>query len=171
MKPDWDSLASTYEDSKTVIIADVDCTAAGKPLCDKYGVRGYPTIKYFNPPDEEGEDYKGGRDLAALKKFASTELGPGCGVDTLENCSEEQKKELEKYIAMPAEERDAKLAELKKQMADAEEEHNALLKQLQATFKESQEKLEKLKEDAAPQIKLLKAASPAPKKDGAKDEV
>jgi hypothetical protein len=72
---------------------------------------------------------------------------------------------------MPAEERDAKLAELKKQMADAEEEHNALLKQLQATFKESQEKLEKLKEDAAPQIKLLKAASPAPKKDGAKDEV
>jgi len=171
MKPDWDSLASTYEDSKTVIIADVDCTAAGKPLCDKYGVRGYPTIKYFNPPDEEGEDYKGGRDLAALKKFASTELGPGCGVDTLENCSEEQKKELEKYIAMPAEERDAKLAELKKQMADAEEEHNALLKQLQATFKESQEKLEKLKEDAAPQIKLLKAATPTPKASGGKDEV
>merc|ERR1711924_497971 len=45
-------------------------------------------------------------------------------------------------IAMPAEEREAKLAELKKSMADGEEEHNALLKQLQATFKESQEKLE-----------------------------
>merc|ERR1712216_106137 len=102
---------------------------------------------------EEGEDYKGGRDLAALKKFASTELGPGCSVDTMENCDAEQKAELEKYIAMPA------------------EEHNALLKQLQSTFKESQEKLEKLKEDSAPQIKLLKAATPGPKKDGAKDEV
>jgi hypothetical protein len=171
MKPDWDALGTEFKDSPKVLIADVDCTAAGKPLCDKYGVRGYPTIKYFNPPDEEGEDYKGGRDLAALKKFASTELGPGCSVDTMENCDAEQKAELEKYIAMPAEERDSKLAELKKAMADAEEEHNALLKQLQATFKESQEKLEKLKEDSAPQIKLLKAATPGPKKDAAKDEV
>merc|ERR1712216_611457 len=159
------------KDSPKVVIGDVDCTAGGKPLCDKYGVRGYPTIKYFNPPDEEGEDYKGGRDLAALKKFASTELGPGCSVDALENCDDKQKAELETYIAMPAEERDSKLAELKKAMADAEEEHNALLKQLQSTFKESQEKLEKLKEDAAPQIKLLKAATPGPKKDETKDEV
>ena len=117
------------------------------------------------------DKYEGGRDLAALKKFASTELGPGCGVDTLENCSEEQKKELEKYIAMLAEERDAKLAELKKQMADAEEEHNALLKQLQATFKESQDALEKLKEDSAPTIKLLKAATPSGKAAPAKDEM
>jgi len=171
MKPDWDSLASTFEDSKTVVIADVDCTAAGKPLCDKYGVRGYPTIKYFNPPDEEGEDYKGGRDLAALKKFASSELGPGCSVDAMENCDDKQKAELEKYIAMPAEERDSKLAELKKSLSDADEAHQALLKELQATFKESQEKLEKLKEDTAPQIKLLKAATPGPKKAGGKDEV
>jgi len=171
MKPDWDALGTEFKDHPKVVIGDVDCTAGGKPLCDKYGVRGYPTIKYFNPPDEDGEDYKGGRDLAALKKFASTELGPGCSVDALENCDDKQKAELEKYIAMPAEERESKLAELKKALADGEEEHNALLKQLQATFKESQEKLEKLKEDAAPQIKLLKAATPTPKKDGAKDEV
>jgi len=171
MKPDWDSLGTEFKDSPKVVIGDVDCTAGGKPLCDKYGVRGYPTIKFFNPPDEEGEDYKGGRDLAALKKFASTELGPGCSVDAMENCDDKQKAELEKYVAMPAAERSTKLEELKKAMADAEEEHNALLKQLQATFKESQEKLEKLKEDSAPQIKLLKAATPGPKKDGAKDEV
>merc|ERR1711908_235556 len=69
-----DTLGAEYKDSKTVLIADVDCTAAGKPLCDKYGVRGYPTIKYFNPPDEEGEDYKGGRTLADLQKFAAEKL-------------------------------------------------------------------------------------------------
>jgi len=171
MKPDWDALGTEFKDSPKVVIADVDCTAAGKPLCDKFGVRGYPTIKYFNPPDEEGEDYKGGRDLASLKKFATNELGPGCSVDAMENCDDKQKAELEKYVAMPAAERSTKLEELKKAMSDAEEEHNALLKQLQATFKESQEKLEKLKEDSAPQIKLLKAATPGPKKDGAKDEV
>jgi hypothetical protein len=172
MKPDWDKLEGEFKDSAKVVIGNADCTAGGKSLCDKMGVRGYPTIKYFNPPDEEGEDYKGGRDLESLRKFASTELGPGCSVDAMENCDDAQKKELEKYIAMPAADRDAKLAELKKAMADAEEEHNTLLKSLQATFKESQEKLEKLKEESAPQIKLLKAATPGPaKKDAAKDEV
>jgi len=169
MKPDWDSLAASYEDSKKVVIADVDCTAAGKPLCDKYGVRGYPTIKYFNPPDEEGEDYKGGRDLAALKKFVESDLGPGCSVDTKENCSPEQLKELQTYIEMPAADREAKLTKMKDELKAAEDAHNELLKNLQAQFKESQDGLEKLKEDSAPVIKMLKAASPA--KAAGKDEV
>jgi len=171
MKPDWDSLGADYADSKTVIIGDVDCTAAGKPLCDKYGVRGYPTIKFFNPPDEEGEDYKGGRDLSALKKFVETDLGPGCSVDTKENCSAEQLKELETYVAMPAADRDAKLTEMKDKMKKAEDDHNELLKNLQAQFKESQDALEKLKEESAPVIKMLKAASPKPAAAGGKDEV
>jgi len=171
MKPDWDSLGSACADSKTVVIGDVDCTAGGKSLCDKFGVRGYPTIKYFNPPDEEGEDYKGGRDLAALKKFVETELGPGCSVDTKENCSAEQLEALKTYMDMPAEERDSKLTSMKKALADAEEEHNALLKKLQATFKESQDALEKLKEESAPTIKLLKAASPKAAAPAGKDEM
>ena len=172
MKPDWDSLGSTYADSKTVVIGDVDCTAAGKPLCDKYGVRGYPTIKYFNPPDEDGEDYKGGRDLPALKKFVESELGPGCSADTKENCSPEQLADLQKYMDMDASERETKLTAMKTAMAKAEEEHNALLKNLQEQFKTSQDALEKLKEDSAPTIKMLKAATPKPAAAAAgKDEV
>jgi len=162
MKPDWDALGDEYESSKTVVIADVDCTAAGKPLCEKYGVRGYPTIKYFNPPDEEGEDYKGGRSLADLKKFASTELGPGCSVDKMENCSDEQKAALEEYIKMEPEARTKMLEDLKEALKSAETKHEALLKELQATYKESMDALEKLKEESAPKIKLLKAATPAP---------
>jgi hypothetical protein len=171
MKPDWDSLGSTYADSSKVVIADVDCTAGGKPLCDKYGVRGYPTIKYFNPPDEEGEDYKGGRDLAALKKFVDTELGPGCSVDAKENCSPEQLTELQKYMDMDPAEREAKLTSLKDALKKADEDHNELLKNLQEQFKTSQDALEKLKEDSAPTIKMLKAASPKPPAPGGKDEV
>jgi hypothetical protein len=172
MKPDWDSLASTYEDSKKVVIADVDCTAGGKPLCDKYGVRGYPTIKFFNPPDEEGEDYKGGRDLAALKKFVESDLGPGCSVDAKENCSEQQLKDLEQYVSMDPTERETKMTNMKEALKKAEDDHNELLKTLQAQFKESQDGLEKLKEESAPVIKLLKAATPAAVAGGAaKDEV
>merc|ERR1712118_569288 len=146
-------------DSKKVIIGDVDCTAAGKPLCDKYGVRGYPTIKYFNPPDEEGEDYKGGRDLPALKKFVENDLGPGCSADTKENCAAEQLKDLETYMAMDATERATKLTALKDELKKAEDDHNELLKKLQASFKESQDSLKK-----------LKAATPSGKAAG-KDEV
>ncbi len=171
MKPDWDSLSSTFADSKTVVVADVDCTAAGKPLCDKYGVRGYPTIKYFNPPDEDGEDYKGGRDLAALKKFVETELGPGCSADTKENCSAEQLKDLEKYMSMDATERETQLTSLKDALKKAEDDHNDLLKNLQEQFKTSQDALEKLKEDSAPTIKMLKAATPSGKAAAGKDEV
>ena len=171
MKPDWDSLSSTFADSKTVVVADVDCTAAGKPLCDKYGVRGYPTIKYFNPPDEDGEDYKGGRDLAALKKFVETELGPGCSADTKENCSAEQLKDLEKYMSLDAAERETQLTSLKDALKKAEDDHNDLLKNLQEQFKTSQDALEKLKEDSAPTIKMLKAATPSGKAAAGKDEV
>jgi len=66
MKPDWDSLADEYKDSQTVLIADVDCTAGGQPLCEKYGVKGYPTIKTFRAGDADGEAYEGGRSLDDL---------------------------------------------------------------------------------------------------------
>jgi len=171
MKPDWDTLGSEYENSKTVIIADVDCTAAGKSLCEKFGVRGYPTIKYFNPPDEEGEDYKGGRTLDDLRKFASSEVGPGCSVDALENCSDAQKKDLEQYTSMAADERSSMLDKLKSELASAEAKHEALLKELQSTYKESMDTLEKLKEDSAPKIKLLKAATPSGAAAKGKDEM
>jgi hypothetical protein len=170
MKPAWDSLGSDYATSSKVVIADVDCTAAGKPLCEKYGVRGYPTIKYFNPPDEEGEDYKGGRDLPALKKFVETELGPGCSADSKDNCSADQLKELQTYMDMDATERESKLTDMKAALKKAEDDHNELLKNLQEQFKTSQDALEKLKEDSAPTIKMLKAATPS-KPAAGKDEV
>ena len=41
MKPDWDKLVKEFDGHATTLVADVDCTAGGKPLCDKVGVRGY----------------------------------------------------------------------------------------------------------------------------------
>ena len=127
--------------------------------------------RFFNPPDEEGEDYKGGRDLPALQKFAS-EMGPGCTVDNMEVCTAEQKTKLESYVAMDAAERAAKIAALASSVKDAESTHEKLLETLQAQYKASTEALEALKEEAAPELKLRKAASPkadkaaaAPKKD------
>lgn len=56
MKPAWDKLMKKWNSSKraaTSLVADVDCTAAGKPLCDQAGVQGFPTIKWGDPNNLE----------------------------------------------------------------------------------------------------------------------
>jgi len=172
MKPAWDALAKTYEGSANVLVADVDCTAAGEPLCERFGVEGFPTIKYFNPPDDEGENYEGGRDLEELQAFAKT-LGPGCSVSTKENCSAEQLADLEAVLAMPDADREKELAELKAGITAKEKAHEALLESLQKQYDESNKALEAAKKEVAPRIKQLKmaASSSSPAKDAAKDEV
>ena len=70
MKPDWDKLASEY-DGSDVLVADVDCTADGKPLCDKHGITGFPTIKTFASRTADGRDYSGARTLKELRKAAA----------------------------------------------------------------------------------------------------
>merc|ERR1719272_2646994 len=96
MKPDWDKLIDQFKDSKTALVADVDCTADGKSLCEKNGVSGYPTIKHGEPGNLQ--DYQGGRDLDALKKFAEENLGPTCGPANLDLCDADGKAQIKKFM-------------------------------------------------------------------------
>ena len=134
MKPAWDQLGDEFAGSKTVIIADVDCTVE-KDLCSKYGVRGYPTIKSFtgNP---DGDAYEGGRDYAALKKFADESLGPSCSNDNIDLCDDDQKATLEKYNKMSADERKKIVDDTDKEIADLEENFKADVKKLQSKYEE-----------------------------------
>jgi hypothetical protein len=159
MKPDWDALAKEYESSTTVIVADVDCTAGGKNLCDKYGVKGYPTIKTFRQGDTEGEAYEGDRSPEALRKHVET-LGPACGLENKDICSPEQLAQLEKFAAMSQERRTAKLNKLKNAITKLEASHEALQKDLQSQFDRSQKRVQELKDEYGPQIKMLRAATP-----------
>merc|ERR1712038_684310 len=101
-------LMDDFKDSPTSMVADVDCTAEGKDLCEKHGVSGYPTIKYGDPGDLK--DYEGGRSFNDFKKFASENLGPTCGPgEHLELCDEATKKKVETYVAMSVEKLEGKV--------------------------------------------------------------
>jgi len=91
MKPAWDKLGEEYGSSSSVVIADVDCTQE-TDLCSKYGVKGYPTIKYWKDGALEGEDYSGGRDYDALAKFIKDDLEVQCAVTDQEGCTDKEKE-------------------------------------------------------------------------------
>jgi hypothetical protein len=141
MKPAWDKLAAEFKDSKTAVIADVDCTAGGKSKCEEVGVRGYPTIKYGDPNNLE--DYKGGRDFETLKKFAEENLGPTCGPGNLDLCGDEQKSMIEKFMKMSDSEIGAAIKEKTDEMEALETGFKTFVEGLQKQYSEASEKKDK----------------------------
>merc|ERR1719247_2155542 len=140
MKPAWDKLMAENSDSKTVLIADVDCTAGGQSLCNDVGVRGYPTIKYGDPNDLQ--DYKGGRSFDDLKKHAET-LGPSCGPGNLDLCDEEKKKSITEYQALGAEKREEMIKTADKEVETLESDFKTFVDGLQKQYKDASDKKEK----------------------------
>ena len=141
MKPAWDKLAEEFKDSKSGVIADVDCTAEGKDLCSEKGVRGYPTIKYGDPNNLE--DYKGGRDFDALKKFAEENLGPTCGPANLDLCDADKKAQIEKFSAMSAADLQAAVDEKTAAAEKLETDFKEFVEGLQKKYTEASEKKDK----------------------------
>jgi len=130
MKPDWDKLMKEFDGHASALVADVDCTAAGKPLCDSNGVRGFPTIKYGDPAALE--DYQGGRDFKSLQTFAQENLKPICSPANIDLCDADAKAEIEKFQAMSSSDLDAAIKGKEDEQAEAEK-----------TFKDEVSKLQK----------------------------
>jgi hypothetical protein len=169
MKPDWDKLMEAFAGSATQLVADVDCTAAGKPLCDSAGVRGYPTIKYGDPADLQ--DYQGGRDYDSLEKFAKENLVPMCSPKNLDLCDDDKKAEIQKFQAMSDGDLDKAIADEEKKLEDAEEEFKAEVQKLQDRYTQlNTEKDEKIAAVKAAGLGLMKAVK-ASKPKGGSDEL
>jgi len=165
-----------YDGKKDALIADVDCTAAGKPLCDQVGVKGYPTLKWGSPDDLQ--DYSGGRGFDELKKFADENLKPICAPGNLDLCEDEDRKKIEEIMAMDEKDLQAKIDEGEKKMSDAEETFQTKLSELQATYQE----IMKTKDDTIEDVKKsglgmlkgvlsFKKSQEADKEEEAKDEL
>jgi len=165
MKPDWDKLMAEYKGHASAGVYDVDCTAAGKPLCEQNGVRGYPTIKYGDPSDLQA--YEGGRSFDDLQKFASENLKPTCSPVNIDLCDDDKKAEIEKFQAMSADDLDASIKEKEAEITNAEETFKSEVDKLQKAY----EKLSKDKDEAIDAVKnsglgLMKSVRAAAAKSG-----
>ena len=85
MQPTYDKLASDYEDSGSVLIAEVDCDKQ-EEICEAAGVQGYPTLKYFLQGEQN--DYEGSRDYEGMASFVRTTLVRNCDLENSASCSE-----------------------------------------------------------------------------------
>jgi len=76
LAPIYEQLAQEFAFAKNgkLTIAKVDADRE-KSLGSRFGIQGFPTIKYFDGKSEKPEDYNGGRDLESLTKFLTEKTG------------------------------------------------------------------------------------------------
>ncbi|KAL2053043.1 hypothetical protein ABVK25_006680 [Lepraria finkii] len=75
LAPIYEELAQNFDFAKDkVSIAKVDADAE-KTLGKRFGVQGFPTLKWFDGKSDKPEDYSGGRDLESLSGFITEKTG------------------------------------------------------------------------------------------------
>lgn len=75
LAPVYEELAYSLESQKDKIqIAKVDADAE-KALGKRFGVQGFPTLKFFDGKSDKPIDYNGGRDLESLQNFITEKTG------------------------------------------------------------------------------------------------
>ncbi|KAL6560588.1 hypothetical protein OROGR_004147 [Orobanche gracilis] len=74
LAPTYEKVATAFNLEENVVIANVDADKY-KDLAEKYGVSGFPTLKFFSKGNKGGEDYDGGRDLDEFVTFINEKCG------------------------------------------------------------------------------------------------
>lgn len=75
LAPIYEELAQSLESQKDKIqIAKVDADAE-KTLGKRFGIQGFPTLKFFDGKSDKPVDYNGGRDLESLQNFIAENTG------------------------------------------------------------------------------------------------
>lgn len=148
MKPDWDWLAKEYSGHPTKLIADVDCTTSdGKILCEKYGITGYPTLKYGTDMDKL-LTYEGKQSRVALAEHVEDKLVIECGPSNIDICDDAMKLKIQSYVDMPLQSLTDEIRAVEVSLADVKLDFNqklqALQKQYTALLKSNEEQVKSI---------------------------
>lgn len=113
LAPTYEKVATAFKLEKDVVIANVDADKY-KDLGEKYGVSGFPTLKFFPKTNKAGEDYDGGRDLDAFVAFINEKAGThrdGKGhLTSLAGKIDSMDQLVKEFLSAGADEREAILA-------------------------------------------------------------
>ena len=74
LAPTYEEVGTTYKNEENCVVARVDADAQ-RDLASRYGVQGYPTIKFFPKDNKDGTDYNDGRSAEDFVLF----LNKNCG--------------------------------------------------------------------------------------------
>jgi len=74
LAPTWEKLANVFKNDENVVIANIDADKHGD-VGGKYGVSGFPTIKFFPKDNKAGVAYEGARELSDFVKFINEKAG------------------------------------------------------------------------------------------------
>jgi len=76
LKPEFEKAAGDLlANDPPVSLVKVDCTEGGKDTCNRFEVKGYPTLKIFKS-GELSSDYNGPREAGGIVKFMKSQVGP-----------------------------------------------------------------------------------------------
>lgn len=74
LAPTYEKVATVFKSEEDVVIANLDADKY-KDLAEKYGISGFPTLKFFPKGNKAGEEYEGGRDLDDFVIFINEKCG------------------------------------------------------------------------------------------------
>ncbi|KAJ6940865.1 protein disulfide-isomerase A6 [Populus alba x Populus x berolinensis] len=74
LAPTYEKVATAFKSEEDVVVANLEADKY-KDLAEKYGVSGFPTLKFFPKGNKAGEEYEGGRDLDDFVAFINEKAG------------------------------------------------------------------------------------------------
>lgn len=84
LEPTYNKVGKTFANEKNCVVAKVDADHE-KELGTRFGISGFPTIKFFPKNNKEGEEYNGGRSEQDFIDFLNEKCGTnriaGGGID------------------------------------------------------------------------------------------
>ena len=158
LAPTWHRLMDLYEDSPSVVIAKVDCTAS-KDVCVREGVRGYPTLRFYvlDENDGKGQNYEEERDYEGLSSFVEKRFGSPCSYRRQDLCSAREMEIMNEAISLTQKQRLKEIAELELERDEVVETYTSRAKKLHALH----EKAERTRDEAigrlAPRHRIYKS--------------
>jgi len=74
LAPVWEKLGTVFAHQADVVIARIDADS-NKKSGGKFGIEGFPTLKWFPKDKKEGVAYEGGRELSDLVDYVNKNTG------------------------------------------------------------------------------------------------